>query len=81
MDALQSRGMSLDRAGDGKCTLRALSRPPAPRDVLLRERPGVWPSMRPPDSRCEDIRSRGDTGKAAQEDASPPSTAKVAPGW
>ena len=45
MDALQSRGMSLDRAGDGKCTLRALSRPPAPRDVLLRERPGVWPSM------------------------------------
>ena len=81
MDALQNRGMSLDRAGDGKCTLRALSRPPAPRDVLLRECPGVWPPMRPPDSRCEDIRSKGDTGKAAQKDASPPSTAKVAPGW
>ena len=40
MDVLQSRGMSLDRAGDGKCTLRALSRPPGPRDVLLRGVPG-----------------------------------------
>ena len=81
MDALQSRGMSLDRAGDGKCTLRALSRPPAPRDVLLRECPGMRPPMRPPDSRCEEIRSRGDTGKAAQEDSGSPSIAKVALGW
>ena len=80
MDALQSRGMSLDRAGDGKCTLRALSRPPAPRDVLLRDA-GDVATHEAADSRCEDIRSRGDTGKAAQEDASPPSTAKVAPGW
>src|SRR6476661_638914 len=71
MDALQSRGMSLDRAGDGKCTLRALSRPPAPRDVLLRERPGVWPSMRPPDSRCEDIRSRGGHGQSGPRGREP----------
>jgi hypothetical protein len=34
------RGMSLDRAGDGKWTLRALSRPPARRDVLLQGVPG-----------------------------------------
>src|SRR6187402_2078892 len=34
-------GTSPDRAGDGKCTLGALSRPPAPRDVLLRECPGI----------------------------------------
>jgi hypothetical protein len=80
MDVLQDRGMSLDRAGDGKCPLRALYRPPAPRDVLLPDCPGMWPPMGPPDSRCEDLEA-GDTGEAAQEDAGPPSSAKVAPGW
>jgi hypothetical protein len=35
-------------------------RPPALRDVLLQECPGVLPPMRPPDSRCEDISGRGD---------------------
>jgi hypothetical protein len=80
MDVWQSGGMSLVRAGDGKWTLRALSGPPVRRDVLRQEGPGVLPPMRPPDSRCEDMSGRG-TGKAAQEEASPPSIAKVAPGW
>ena len=60
--------------------LTRASRSPAPRDVLLRDA-GDVATHEAADSRCEDIRSRGDTGKAAQEDASPPSTAKVAPGW
>jgi hypothetical protein len=79
MDVLQSRVMSLDRAGDGKCTF---ARFPARRlpATFCSGSAGDVATYEAPDSRCEDI-SRGDTGKAAEEDASRPSTAKVAPGW
>lgn len=80
MDALQSRGMSLDRAEGGKCILRGLSRPPAPRDVLLRGVPG--------DAATHGVVGftlRGNQKQGARpqrpEDATPPSSAKVAPGW
>ncbi len=80
MGALQSRGMSLDRAGDGKCTLCALSRPPAPRDLLLRGVPG--------DAATDGVAGftlRGNQKQGAPpkrpEDETPLSSAKVAPGW
>ena len=81
MDMLQSRDMRLDYAGDGKCPLRALPARRLPA-TFCSGTPGMWPPMRRRIhvARTLEAKSRWYTGKAAEEDASPPSTAKVAPG-
>ena len=66
MDTLQSRGMGLDRAGDGKCTLRALPRPPAPRDVLLRGVPGDAATHGAAGFTLRGNQNQGGTAKAAR---------------
>src|SRR3954471_12918169 len=58
--------MNLDRAEDGKCALRALSRPPAPRDVLLRGVPGDAATHGADGFTLRGNQKQGGTAKAAR---------------